>query len=226
MKKLFLLTAAIACALTAIAQQGATNFCNSDEPEWGNSLGKVSFKSTKTWKIGDQEWSDVVIASACQKTRFDGGSEKNFNADCRKNDGYGDLFSWCAVVRFRNQLCPGNWNVPNASDFSKLIKNGNDVIENSWGISYGGSCRRNGEIVTPATGAAAHYWSRDEIPQIEVFDGVRHNRLNYKWVSGEGKYARYFYFHTMDKKAGISSGRRNEYFFSDKSRGRMLRCVR
>ncbi|MCL2683079.1 MAG: fibrobacter succinogenes major paralogous domain-containing protein [Bacteroidales bacterium] len=103
--------------------------CNQDTPGWGSNLGMVFFVSARTWTIGNQTWSDEVFASACRKTSFDGGTwnPTNFNADCRSNlDPWGEifsrgsLFSWCAVVRFADQLCPAPWRVPTAQDFVDL----------------------------------------------------------------------------------------------------------
>jgi len=103
--------------------------CNDDTPNWGESLGEVSFKTNQTWIVGNQEWSDVVMASACQKESYIGrqrpcNSDKElcFISDCRSNLGYGDLFSWCAVVRFQNELCPDDWRVPTRKDFIALDK--------------------------------------------------------------------------------------------------------
>ena len=94
--------------------------CNNNTPGWGGSLGVVSFKTDQTWKVAEQEWSDVVMATACRKTSFSGGPWGNQDADCRSNFGHGDLFSWCAVIRFQDQLCPAPWRVPTAQDFANL----------------------------------------------------------------------------------------------------------
>jgi uncharacterized protein (TIGR02145 family) len=122
--------------------------CNKNTPGWGNNLGTISFASNRTWKIGNQTWSDAVQATNCNKTAFNGGEygklsrrhmvahgnipwneipffnappPNNFNADCRSNpDQKGDLFSWCAVARFWRQLCPDGWRVPTTRDFILL----------------------------------------------------------------------------------------------------------
>jgi len=62
------------------------------------------------------------MATACQKETFSGRSTaNNYNADCRSNPYFsGDLFSWCAVARFADQLCPYPWRVPTRQDFIDL----------------------------------------------------------------------------------------------------------
>jgi hypothetical protein len=106
--------------------------CNDDVPGWGESLGTVSFVSERIAIISNgtltQIWSDDVTATNCQKEMFNGGGlHSNFNADCRSNPNrdrhnklIGDLFSWCAVHRFQNYLCPYPWRVPTKQDFVNL----------------------------------------------------------------------------------------------------------
>ena len=131
-------------------QLSQEHFCNRDMPGWGNSLGTVSFVSDRTWRVGSQIWSDVVTATACQKPTFMGlmrpqiyshhpqiYSSDNvisrgiiryagFSADCRTLTHLsGDLFSWCAVVRFANQLCPYPWRVPTREDITVLSNSRN-----------------------------------------------------------------------------------------------------
>jgi len=134
--------------------------CNRRIPGWGNSLGRVSFVSNRTNAISGsgitQIWSDAVTATACQKTSFYGGflDSHLFSADCRSNPNFpGDLFSWCAVFRFADQLCPYPWRVPTMQDFIDLdIALGGtgydrehdgtwNVIDNyisRWGGAFGG----------------------------------------------------------------------------------------
>ena len=90
-----------------------------------SGVGTASFKTATTWKVGEQEWSDIVLASACTaKTTFLGGNEKEnkYNVDCRSNPGYGDLFSWCAVIKYQDVLCPDGWRVPTKNEFIALDK--------------------------------------------------------------------------------------------------------
>ncbi|MCL2412594.1 MAG: hypothetical protein FWC98_00465 [Bacteroidales bacterium] len=134
--------------------------CNRRSPGWGYSLGQISFASNRTNAISGngvtQIWSDAVTATACQKTSFYGGftDSDHFSADCRSNpNSPGDLFSWCAVVRFAEQLCPYPWQVPTMQDFIDLDialgGTGDDrernniweVIDNylgHWGGAFGG----------------------------------------------------------------------------------------
>jgi uncharacterized protein (TIGR02145 family) len=149
--------------------------CNNDTPGWGEYLGTVIFKTDRTWKVGNQEWSDVVVASACQKTTFSGGSWGNQNADCRSNPGYGDLFSWCAVIRFQDELCPDGWRVPTEKDFAILdmeLRKGGDgsssytdtLVRNKylelWGGTYSGYCGTDGQL--GGQGWSAYYWTQAE----------------------------------------------------------------
>ena len=123
MKKFFILAGTLACTMTVTAQFPTPDKfgCIAETPNMKTDVGTVSFKTAKTWKVGGQEWSDVVMASKCQKETYYGYSSSEYNADCRKNEsGYGDLFSWCAVKRFGKQLCPAPWRVPNIEDFSAL----------------------------------------------------------------------------------------------------------
>jgi len=125
-----------------------------------------------------QIWSGAVTATACQKTTFRGGSSPNFIADCRSNPGFpGDLFSWYAVVRFANQLCPYPWRVPTVQDFRDLDvalggvwgtrspsdKNAQFIRDNYialWGGALGGNSRSGG--VLGVQGSLGWYWSQTE----------------------------------------------------------------
>jgi len=135
---------------TTIVVVGTFN-CNTNTPGWGESLGTVTWGNTSNTNINsgtttitgtdgrpNQIWSGAVFASACAKgnatsgDEFNGGASGNFNADCRQslssfNDRAtaitGDFFSWCAVVRFADQLCPYPWRVPTRQDFVDLDMN-------------------------------------------------------------------------------------------------------
>jgi len=101
--------------------------CNLETPGWGQGLGTIGFATDETWNFTNgtttQIWSDAVTTTVCSnKTIFDGGTnEEPFNADCRSLPGFrGDVFSWCAVYRFRDELCPYPWRVPTRYDFINL----------------------------------------------------------------------------------------------------------
>jgi len=157
--------------------------CNMNPPGWGESLGTVTFDSRgHNVEISGngitQIWSGVVTATNCQKEGFAGGVAGNFNADCRSNPGFpGDFFSWCAVVRFADVLCPSPWRVPTRQDFIDLdIAMGGDgqnrfssssaiatsqfVQDNYislWGGAFGGWGNNIGGLHNQ--GLDANYWT-------------------------------------------------------------------
>ena len=166
MKKIIITISAIALSFGVFAQRG----CNYNTPGWGASLGTISFATNQTWTIGNQTWSDAVTATACQKNTFNG--EGIFSADCRSNSGFpGDLFSWCAVVRFANQLCPAPWRVPTRQDFINLDialgGNGNRIgircrghlnqYIDTWGGAFAGAVLWDNRSGNSSWG---NYWSR------------------------------------------------------------------
>ncbi len=155
----------------------AARGCGNQTPAF-SSLGTVSFKSDRVWKVGEQEWSDVVMASNCSNREQFNGYEENstdpYNMDCRSNSGYGDLFSWCAVVGFQDELCPYPWRVPTKDDFANLEKalggTGEERLDsmfvdskyvNVWGCTFGGGCYSDGR--TNAQGMWAGYWTQSQI---------------------------------------------------------------
>ncbi len=157
-----------------------TNGCNNATPGWGNSLGVVSFTTDSIWVVGNQVWSDAVQTSVCSnRTAFYGGRRfdlhtdtMNYYTDCRSNPEHpGDFFSWCAVMRFANMLCPAPWRVPTVNDFVILdtILGGNGFSGqnpqqngtlynnyfNLWGAHLGESVRRGGPH------SSGYYWTSD-----------------------------------------------------------------
>jgi len=181
MKKGLSFTIVMLCFSAMINAQPRADGCNTNTPGWGNSLGRVSFVSDRTWTVGNQIWSDAVTAAACQKTTFDGGTVTtypliNLIADCRSNTAVyaGDLFSWCAVVRFADTLCPHPWRVPTVRDFVLLDRafggtgynrsvtiqfiTNNYILR--WGGEFGGFCFGDGTLSTQ--GSRGNYWSLSE----------------------------------------------------------------
>ena len=151
------------------------NGCNTRTPGWGNSLGTVTFATDNTWIVGNQVWSDAVQAANCSnRILYNGGKAGNFNADCRSNPHFsGDLFSWCAVIRFQDQLCPDGWRVPTQQDFLDLdiALGGNGkwrrclttharYVGGQWGSSYSGYSDTNGRLTNLDT--HVNYWTQSE----------------------------------------------------------------
>jgi len=155
------------------------NGCNINTPGWGNNLGIVTHGDTVLIEGNGirQIWSDAVTATACQKEIFNGGawSPVSLNADCRSNPNFpGDLFSWCAIYRFAEQLCPYPWRIPSVQDFRDLdvaLGGGGtggggwwgnpalrDMYLNIWGGVYGGFSHSDGSLA--GQNFEAHYWSR------------------------------------------------------------------
>ena len=158
--------------------------CNQNPPGWGESLGTVRFYTSQEWTITNgtitQIWSDAVTATNCQKTTFAGGATDNFNADCRSNPNFpGDLFSWCAVMRFADILCPPDqgWRVPSTQDFRNLdiamggtgnVRWGAQFVQfvqnnyiTRWGGAFGGFCDSGGSLTVQNTWG--NYWSLSDL---------------------------------------------------------------
>jgi len=235
MKKISTTIFALALSFGVFAQQTdtiATTGCNQNAPGWGSSLGRITFHGQGHNAVIqgngiNQTWSGAVTATACQKTTFAGGLVNNFNADCRSNpDHPGDLFSWCAVVRFANQLCPAPWRVPTLSDFRNLDialggigENANDSdfrvahrLEsyiNVWGGSYVTHSGADGMLSPNPQGQrqTGSYWSQTERSAV---NGI-------------------CLFLTNNSAESFASGRRLLIVPSGnslKNIGRALRCVR
>jgi len=196
MKKISISVFVLTLSVSVFAQQNDTivmTACNSNTPGWGESLGTISFYTDSEWTIEGngitQIWSDAVTAIACQKETFNGGYRDicghlgihNFSADCRSNPGFsGDLFSWCAVVRFADILCPYPWRVPTRADFRNLdiALGGNglprtdlDFVQSNyfvrWNTALGGSCGASGVLVRQ--GFSGRYWAQTEINSLRGF---------------------------------------------------------
>lgn len=142
------------CIVTVVSQTDILpNGCNTVTPMWGENLGTVSFATNQEWTIGNQIWSDAVQTSVCSgrsPSTFETGNSMNSCANCRSNPGQkGDFFSWCAIMRFADELCPSPWRVPTKDDFLELVLaldgeeterfNNTPVrnrLLNDWGGSY------------------------------------------------------------------------------------------
>jgi len=148
-----------------------------------NGIGTASFLTDRTWLVGEHEWSDVVMASNCSdRTSFigmSGGQGVRISyINCRSNPGFGDLFSWCAVVVNRNILCPDGWRLPTLTDFIELDRAlGGDgetrprfgvamdpsILNryvNEWGATFSGNVGANGDL--GGQGGEVYYWKITE----------------------------------------------------------------
>ena len=105
----------------------------------GEVTPTFEFHPGQTMTVGNQVWSTPVFGCVRGATanftgvigaagataggmRVAGGT---FNADCRRNINFqteGDLYSWCAVMRFGHLMCPYPWRIPYAEDFAILDK--------------------------------------------------------------------------------------------------------
>jgi len=173
-----------------------TNSCGSLESP-SLDLGTVSFITDRTWEIGDLTWSDAVKATGTNKTTFAGGSSPNFLSDGRTNVGgtmtvsistppwsqtvevnfESHLFSWAAVLNYRNELCPPGWRVPRVEDFEALFHalggtgtgQVSEEVFNRFIEDWGGELTGMGNMDGNLTGAgggnhglAGFYWSVTE----------------------------------------------------------------
>ncbi|MDR2890057.1 MAG: Ig-like domain-containing protein [Alistipes sp.] len=146
-------------------------------PDWGEyGLGIVGFVSDRTWIVGEQEWSDAVVASACDKETFDSGGYPAYKSACRNNGDYGHLFSWPAVYRFQSEICPDGWRVPSREDYIALdlfwggtgeyeiqvdeYINAHYLNPEVWGGEASGYCGNGGQL--KGQGTYAGYWTASE----------------------------------------------------------------
>jgi len=202
--------------------------CNNLQPGWGAGALGAGFATSHTWTIQgtgarpSQEWSDAVTATACApRTTFNGGTVGNFNADCRNSYGNanfsGHYFSWCAVMRFADTLCPYPWRVPTVQDFVDLDLNlggpGNSVtITNVIGLrGYTGNLnsanggRWGGSRFTSGVGGTGGF--------------IGHDVNSIYWSSTERDAESVFILHLQANWSSPNS-------WNPKSNGFALRCVR
>jgi uncharacterized protein (TIGR02145 family) len=134
-----LIKVAFACPSTTnydINMSCDTAFDGAEETEGCMShnfkLGTVDFASTTQLVVSAANgapqtiWSDVVMATGCDKSTFNAGDGDTIKgtellSDCRRSSvGDGDFFSQCAMFRYANVLCPAPWRVPTEQDFVNL----------------------------------------------------------------------------------------------------------
>lgn len=162
--------------------------CLTGTPEWGETLGEPYFASDQTWDLGGVVWSDAVeITGGETKLTYDGGNHNTggYKSDFRHNpdSNYkGDFFSWCAVVRHQEVLCPDEWRVPTVDDFVALDKalggngtnqTGTQIVPkylSDWGGQLAGwvpydSPTKGNPIYSPEVNGM--YWTANEYNEYE-----------------------------------------------------------
>jgi len=207
---------------------------------WGNSTN-TNIESGITTIVGtdgrsSQLWSGAVQAVGCRKgtttsqNAFSAGPAGNYNADCRptaaqatgtaaNRDRQGHYFSWCAVMRFADELCPptGGWRVPDSADFGILHRN----LGYAMPIHSGGTVSLIGNTYIPGSGTAA-------IPEFGgTWGGARWTpsvgllteEASYYWSSTEGGAANVYYLF-------LYSGSLTPHGIFSRANGITLRCVR
>jgi uncharacterized protein (TIGR02145 family) len=163
--------------------------CTTDSSLGTDGIGTASFVSDKTWTAAGLVWSDEVTATGCQKTTYVGELSNgvpvpgSFRSDCRSNPGYGDLFSWCAAIRYQDILCPEGWRLPTVSEFIALdIEMGFSgsftepdwskvestyLNADKWGAKLSGSCMDRESFGAPSgtlvsQGNSVGFWASSE----------------------------------------------------------------
>ncbi|MDR3351122.1 MAG: hypothetical protein LBN98_05735 [Prevotellaceae bacterium] len=111
--------------------------------------------SAKTWKFGDQTWSDVIQIPDCNKSSF---TKSNTEPQCRSYTEGGRTYyyyNWAYVHAHAANLCPSPWRVPSKTDFEDLkwAATGNDLAA-AWG--YGGLANGSSLDFVSSNG---YYWS-------------------------------------------------------------------
>ncbi len=112
--------------------------------------GVVTFRTDRTWEVGYQIWSDVVLSEGSDKDTFTGVSGNTYIPDGMRNGDFGHMFSWATLVEFGEELCPAPWRVPSNEDFvaldialggsgSSTAEPGHeDKYRNQWGLEWSG----------------------------------------------------------------------------------------
>jgi uncharacterized protein (TIGR02145 family) len=165
------LTDSAICALAAIQCSPASL-----------SLGVAGFtNSGATYNINGLIVSSPVTVTYCNgRTSYAENSTAPYRADCAKhfsNTEYGNLFSWCMVMQYADQLCPSPWRVPTMNDFCQIVNGSQtscgenrDIIVNTNGWVYGNYYAYWGGDAYICT--CSYYWSSTIVDesQARIFD--------------------------------------------------------
>jgi len=172
------------------------------------TITSADFATAQTWSPGTSSlvWSDAVISPQCtpRGDSYNGGSTNNYNVDCRApTNGFdGHYFSWCAVMKYADILCPGTWRVPTTAEFLELHQSlghaapatqtgsvpiiadtymgiigtgGPDGVTENHGGSWGGS--RFNAYAGSLSSTDSNYWSSSEDSTTSAFD-LRYSASN------------------------------------------------
>ncbi|MCL2028426.1 MAG: hypothetical protein FWG79_08080 [Bacteroidales bacterium] len=174
--------------------------------------------------VAAQTWSDLVVSPPCDKTDYNGGSNPNFDVDCRNSDEIpfpGHYFSWCAVRKYADILCPGTWRIPTVQDFLNL----NILMGGTgWMDSHDPSTAINEQSYTSGTNqdntATTHVprggtWGGS---RFTGFSGNPTNAGSYYWSFSESYGSHAYTQHYNPAYVAL--------YDYDKSSGFALRCVR
>ncbi len=176
------------CIVSMVAPSSC-DFTNSTR-----NITKISsafFATSQVWVVGSQTWSDAVTATECHsRTTYSGGSGSSVNVDCRNatNGFNGDYFSWCAVMKYQDILCPGDWRVPTRDDFVALDMalggngtNNQTMIANTYTgtTGTGAACVNGGGLwggsrltarASILTNNGTNYWSATQFSATHVYN--------------------------------------------------------
>ena len=151
----------------------------------------------------EQRWSDAVVAVNCRDTSLKTAHYSNwrspiFHADCRINEGFkGHLFTWPAVDKFKNQLCPAPWRMPTREDFLDLnfamrrlsINSGTTLsvqYVDGWGAEFAGYS--DGQNKLRSQGTHVMYWSQTRAPDL------RGSKFSYALIINSSNFATTTYY--------------------------------
>ena len=182
---------------------------------WGGSTNIEANARTISGNGITQVWSDHVTTATCNiRTTF---TFNNTVTDCRNaiNGFNGDYFNFCFVIRYQDQLCPGDWRVPTGQDFINL-----DVALGGNGTNRSVGSGENGFTGTGSdqkyTGTGAGNWGGSRFTATASTLSDANSRY---WSSSEYSAASAF-------RLGYSASGVYPQDIPNKSSGFALRCVR
>jgi hypothetical protein len=162
----YILLMALVCLCTVVA----FSFCSKDVYK-ENSDTPTYAASTKTWKFGEQIWSDAIQIPECNKSFF---AESRTEPQCRSYSYEGKTYyyyNWSYVIAHDYAMCPPPWRVPTLQDASALegiIFDPAELVE--WQL--GGYAHATG---IGWAGRQTSYWTTTKLPQFNTAATVHAN---------------------------------------------------